>query len=52
MSHILHSVTAFAFAILLASGSAALAGDDKNVLVSGKSTFSDCGVEGSDLRSC
>lgn len=48
MSHILHSVTVFALATLLASGSAALASDDKNVFVSGNSTISDCGVEGSD----
>ncbi len=49
MSRILHSITALAFAILLAGGSAALASEDKSVFVSGNSTFSsDCGVQGSD----
>ena len=48
MSRILHSITALAFAILLAGGSAALASEDKSVFVSGNSTFSDCGAQGSD----
>ena len=48
MSRNLHSITALAFAILLAGGSTALASEDKSVFVSGNSTFSDCGVPGSD----
>ena len=48
MSRNLHSITALAFAILLAGGSAALASKDKSVFVSGNSTFSDCGVPESD----
>ena len=48
MSRILHSITASAFAILLAAMSTAQASEDKNVFVSGNSTFSNCGVEGSD----
>ena len=48
MSPNFHSITAFAFATLLAGGSAALANEDRSVFVSGNSTFSDCGVQGSD----
>ncbi len=36
-------------AALMASGSAALANGDRAVFVSGNSTYSDCGIEGSDL---
>ncbi len=48
MSRIFHSITTLAFGILLAAGSAALASENKSVFVSGNSTFSDCGVQGSD----
>jgi hypothetical protein len=35
--------------VIMASGNIASATDDGNVFVSGNSTYSDCGVEGSDL---
>lgn len=35
--------------MMLAGGSAALASGDKSIFVSGNSTYSDCGLEGSDF---
>src|SRR5688572_18085252 len=35
--------------VIMASGNVALATGDRNIAISGNSTFSDCGLAGSDL---